>query len=64
LFRQRSLFVGSGVVEVGCKSVIGQRLTQSGMHWTVAGAVIALRCETSSQWQATRANGHKQTPAA
>jgi len=63
-FRQCGLFVGSGVVEAGCKSVIGQRCKQSGMHWTVSGAdaVIALRCaEASSQWQATR---HNQTPAA
>jgi hypothetical protein len=45
-FRALGLFVGSGVVEAGCKSVIGQRLKQSGMRWTVAGAnaVIALRC--------------------
>jgi hypothetical protein len=64
-FRQCGLFVDSGVIEACCKSVIGQRLKQSGMHWTVAGAVIALRrAETSSQWQATRANGHNQTPAA
>ena len=54
-FRQCGLFVGSGVVEAGCKAVIGQRLKQSGMHWTVDGAdaIIALRCrEASSQWEA------------
>lgn len=63
-FRQCGLFVGSGVVEAGCKAVIGQRLKQSGMHWTVPGAdaIIALRCaEASSQWEAT---SHNQTPAA
>lgn len=45
-FRERGLFVGSGVIEAGCRSVIGQRLKQSGMHWTVRGAnsIIALRC--------------------
>jgi hypothetical protein len=37
-FRQRHLFVGSGVIEAGCKTVIGQRLKQSGMFWTVRGA--------------------------
>jgi hypothetical protein len=66
-FRQCGLFVGSGVVEAGCKSVIGQRCKQSGMHWTVHGAdaVIALRCaEASSQWEATRSTRHNQTPAA
>ena len=45
-FRARGLFVGSGVIEAGCRSVIGQRLKQSGMHWSVKGAnsIIALRC--------------------
>src|SRR4249920_2309 len=49
-FRQCGLFVGSGVVEAGCKPVIGQRLKQSGMHWTTAGAdaIIALRCREAS----------------
>jgi hypothetical protein len=66
-FRDRGLFVGSGVVEAGCKAVIGQRLKQSGMHWTVPGAdaIIALRCaEASSQWEATSRNRHNQAPAA
>jgi hypothetical protein len=66
-FRDRGLFVGSGVVEAGCKSVIGQRLKQSGMHWTVAGAdsIIALRCaEASSQWEAICNHRHNQTGAA
>jgi len=45
-FRQQGLFVGSGVVEAGCKTVIGARLKRSGSFWTVAGAnaIIALRC--------------------
>ena len=45
-FRRQGLFIGSGVVEAGCKSVIGKRLKQSGMHWSVRGAnsIIALRC--------------------
>jgi hypothetical protein len=66
-FRQCGLFVGSGVVEAGCKAVIGQRLKQSGMHWTVAGAdsIITLRCaEASSQWEAICRNRHNQTGAA
>ncbi|MEP7024272.1 MAG: hypothetical protein ABJB47_10830 [Actinomycetota bacterium] len=66
-FRSRGLFVGSGVVEAGRKAVIGQRLKQSGMHWTVPGAdaIIALRCaEASSQWEAICRNRHNQTPAA
>ena len=45
-FRRQGLFVGSGVIEAGCKTVIGSRLKQSGMFWTVSGAnqIIALRC--------------------
>jgi len=45
-FRKQHLFVGSGVIEAGCKTVIGHRLKQSGMFWTVAGAnsILALRC--------------------
>jgi len=45
-FRRQHLFVGSGVIEAGCKTVIGHRLKQSGMFWTVRGAnaIIALRC--------------------
>ena len=66
-FRSRGLFVGSGAVESGCKAVIGQRLKQSGMHWTVAGAsaITTLRCQQASQpedqiWKAAR----NQIPAA
>jgi hypothetical protein len=45
-FRKQHLFVGSGVIEAGCKTVIGHRLKQSGMFWTVNGAnsILALRC--------------------
>ena len=45
-YRKQGLFVGSGVIEAGCKSVVGSRLKQSGMFWTVRGAnaIIALRC--------------------
>ena len=45
-FRENDFFVGSGVVEAGCRTVIGERLKQSGMRWSVRGAnaIIALRC--------------------
>ena len=45
-FRRQHLFVGSGVIEAGCKAIIGSRLKQSGMFWTVRGAnaILALRC--------------------
>jgi hypothetical protein len=45
-FLRQHLLVGSGVTEAGCKTVIGARLKQSGMFWTVRGAnaILALRC--------------------
>jgi len=50
-FRSRGLFVGSGVVESGCKAVIGQRLKMSGMRWTFTGAdaIATLRCQQASR---------------
>jgi hypothetical protein len=46
----QGLFVGSGVIEAGCKNLIGQRLKQSGMEWTIRGAnaITALRCAVQS----------------
>jgi hypothetical protein len=51
-FRRQHLFVGSGVIEAGCKTVIGSRLKQSGMFWTVRGAnaILALRCCHLNGW--------------
>jgi hypothetical protein len=45
-FRHQKLFVGSGVIEAACKTVVAKRLKQSGMFWTVRGAnaILALRC--------------------
>jgi hypothetical protein len=49
-FRARGYFVGSGVVEAGCKSLVGLRLKRSGMEWSLRGAnsILSLRCATSS----------------
>ena len=35
-------FIGSGVVESGCKCVVQQRLDLSGMHWSLQGAEALL----------------------
>ncbi len=54
VFKRKGLFVGSGVLEAGCRTVIGQRLKQSGMHWSVKGAnnIISLRCcILSNRWE-------------
>lgn len=49
-YRKLGMFVGSGVVEAGCKNVLGARLKQSGMHWTTRGAtaIATLRCHHAS----------------
>ena len=61
-FREKGFFVGSGVIEAGCKSIVGVHLKQSGMFWTLRGAnaIIALRCCRFNQrfedfWAETRA---------
>jgi len=50
-FRKNGWFIGSGVVEAGCKTVIGARCKQSGMFWSKPGAenVLALRCIQTSR---------------
>jgi hypothetical protein len=47
---QQGFCTSTGVVEAGCKVVIGTRLKRAGMHWTVYGAnaIIALRCSKLS----------------
>jgi hypothetical protein len=63
-FRSHGLFIGSGVVEAGCKSVIGQRLKLSGMHWSVAGAaaILTLRCQQASgRWEEIWQQPNNQT---
>jgi hypothetical protein len=52
-YRERGFFYGSGVVEAGCKNVVGQRLKQSGMFWSEPGAsnILNLRCILlSNRW--------------
>ena len=49
-FRQKGLFIGSGVIEAGCRTIVGQRLKRSGMFWSLRGAnaILALRCAVLS----------------
>jgi hypothetical protein len=50
-FRKAKYFIGSGVVEAGCKTIIGGRCKQSGMFWSKVGAenILALRCIHNSR---------------
>ena len=49
-FHKQGLCTSTGVVDAGCKIVIGTRLKRAGMHWSVKGAnaIIALRCSKLS----------------
>ena len=51
-FRQAGYFIGSGVVEAACKTVVGQRFKQSGMLWSRKGAthLLTVRCALLSRW--------------
>jgi hypothetical protein len=60
-FRGQGYFIGSGVVEAGCKTVVGKRTKQSGMFWRIGGAqnILDIRCSVMSDtydryWQARR----------
>jgi hypothetical protein len=66
-FRSRGFFIGSGVIEAGCKTIIGTRCKQSGMFWGTPGAqnILAFRCISASRrledfWK-MRLNAHAAT---
>jgi hypothetical protein len=70
-YRNQGLFCGSGVVEAGCKTVVGQRLKHSGMFWSESGAqsVLTLRCALLSNrwdlcWDRLHRSGYLHPPAA
>jgi len=65
-FHAQGLCTSSGVLEAGCRVAIGQRLKQSGMHWSEHGAnaIIALRCTKLSGrfedfWERRAARGRR-----
>lgn len=46
-FRDQGYFIGSGVVEAGCKTIIGQRFKGAGMHWSLQGLKRLLSIRTA-----------------
>jgi len=46
-FRERGYFIGSGVVEAACKTLVAQRLKGSGMHWSEQGLSHILSIRTT-----------------
>jgi hypothetical protein len=53
--QQENLPIGSGVTEAACKTLVKQRLCNSGMRWKEEGAqkVLALRtlAHTDCRWE-------------
>jgi hypothetical protein len=45
-YRAKGWFIGSGVVEAGCRTVVGRRLKQAGMFWCEVGATGVLNFRT------------------
>jgi hypothetical protein len=61
-YKEKGYHIGSGTVESACKHVVGQRLKQAGMKWSVAGAdaILQLRIlwkngEWSKFWESRKA---------
>jgi len=47
VFRRRGYFIGSGVVEAACKTLVVQRFKASGMHWSHSGLKPLLSIRTA-----------------
>jgi len=53
VFRKAGYQIGSGTIESGCKRIIGARLKQAGMTWTVEGARQVIKARAmffSGEW--------------
>jgi hypothetical protein len=59
-FRSQHLFVGSGVIEAGCKTVIGSRCKQSSMFWTVRAATPSWLCDAVTSMAALKTIGRRR----
>ena len=61
-FRHQHLFVGSGVIEAGCKTVVGSRLKKSGMFWTLRGPTLSLPSAAAISMANSRTIGRLGAP--
>jgi hypothetical protein len=61
-FRDRGYFIGSGVVEAACKTIVAQRLKGSGMHWSEQGLALSSPCAPPSSHAVTASSGVASMP--
>ena len=63
VFRSKGYFIGSGVVEAACKTIVAQRFKASGMRWSLRGlkpvlsirtALLSNRYEDFWKWREAR----------
>ena len=62
VFSACGVFVGSGVIEAGCKVIVGTRMKNAGMHWLKHNAekMISLRCAIrNGEFFSSYLGGHK-----
>lgn len=53
-FRAAGYFIGSGIIESGCKQIVTQRLKISGAQWNLDGAILTAKARAawlSDTWQ-------------
>jgi hypothetical protein len=56
-FRRQHLFVGSGVIEAGCKTLIGSRCKQSGCFGQCVGPTRSSPCDAVSSMTVLKTTG-------
>src|SRR5688572_27000244 len=61
-FRRQGFFIGSGVVEAGCTTVIGARCKQSGMFWGKPGLKTSWPPNAGSMSSGKNASKRSQRP--
>jgi len=60
--QSKGLMIGSGVVEAACKTLVAQRLKQSGMRWSVSGAQAILTPRDVIRATASTRHGRSSQP--
>lgn len=63
-FRKQCMFIGSGVIEAGCRTLIGSRCKRSGMFWSQPGLNNIIACAAPMRETAPPSSGGTAWPPA